>query len=83
MPSDTKSMFEAGRTTSYHISTLIECKLSRRAPTSFKILVQKHRTEKRYDFEAETPKQAQEIVAHVKALMATFAREDAARQGGL
>lgn len=83
MPSttDNKGMFEGGRTTSFHISMVHDCKVSRRAPATFKMLVTKNGHEKRYDFEAESPKQASEIVLHVKALMASFKSEDTARAG--
>lgn len=45
------------------------------------MLVQKNGHEKRYDFEAESSRQAIEIVQHVKALMASFKAEEAARRG--
>ncbi|KAI5478231.1 stress activated MAP kinase interacting protein Sin1 [Pseudohyphozyma bogoriensis] len=69
MATDSRGHFDGGRTSSFHISNIHECKVSRRAPNSFKLLVQKDRVDKRYDFEAESPKQAQEIVAAVKGLM--------------
>ncbi|KAL8283256.1 hypothetical protein RQP46_006034 [Phenoliferia psychrophenolica] len=81
MPSDSKGMLSGGRTSSFHISNVHECKVSRRAPSSFKLLVQKDRVDKRYDFEAESPKQAAEIVAHIKLLMAAFEQDQLARQG--
>ncbi|KAM0756389.1 SIN1-domain-containing protein [Meredithblackwellia eburnea MCA 4105] len=81
MPSDSKGMLSGGRTSSFHISNVQECKVSRRAPNSFKLLVQKDRLDKRYDFEAESPKAAAEIVAHIRLLMAAFKTEQEARMG--
>jgi hypothetical protein len=83
MPSaaDNRGRFEGGRTSSFHISMVHDCKVSRRAPTTFKMLVQKNGHDKRYDFEAESSRQAIEIVQHVKALMASFKAEEAARRG--
>lgn len=79
--SDNRGRFEGGRTSSFHISMVHDCKVSRRAPMTFKMLVQKNGHEKRYDFEAESARQAVEIVQHVKALMASFKVEEAARRG--
>lgn len=81
MPSDSKGMLSGGRTSSFHISNVHACKVSRRAPSSFKLLVQKDRVDKRYDFEADSPKAAAEIVAHVRLLMAQYDEEQRARAG--
>jgi hypothetical protein len=56
MPSDKAKA--AGRTASYHISHVTECKQNKRAPTSFKLVVWKDKDDKRYDFEAENSRQA-------------------------
>lgn len=75
-------MFDGGgRTSSFHISAVHDCKVSKRSPASFKLLVQKDRVDKRYDFEAESAKVALEIVTSVKALMANFKREEELRSG--
>lgn len=76
MPADSKGMFDGGRTSSYHISNVRECRVSKRAPATFKLLVQKDRVEKRYDFEADNAKAANEIVAHIQTLRATYAEEE-------
>ncbi|KAK4701076.1 target of rapamycin complex 2 subunit MAPKAP1/AVO1, partial [Phenoliferia sp. Uapishka_3] len=81
MPSDSKGMLSGGRTSSFHISNVHECKVSRRSPSSFKLLVQKDRVDKRYDFEAESPKAAAEIVAHIRSLMAAFYQDQVTRAG--
>lgn len=77
--SDNKGLFEGGRTSSFHISMVRDCKVSRRAPTTFKMLVQKGGHDKRYDFEAADSKEAAQIVGFVKALMASFREEEAKR----
>lgn len=81
MPSDTKGVVEGGRTTSLHVSLVLDCRLSRRAPNLFKIIVHKnHRAEKRYDFEAEDGKQAVEIVEAVRRLMSGYREQEEQRQ---
>lgn len=57
MPQDGTS----GRTTSFHVSKIHSCKISRRSASSFKIVV----NTKRYDFEADTPERAREIVDRI------------------
>ena len=48
MPSESnKTLFESPKTTSIHISALIGCKASRKAPTNFKLIVMKSREWKR------------------------------------
>ncbi|SCV69431.1 BQ2448_2451 [Microbotryum intermedium] len=88
LPSDSRGdVFSTGRTTSFHISMLRACQTSRRSNLAFKIVVQKDRVEKRYDFEAESAKQAHEIVQNVRTLMNNYKLEEATRQqqlqGGL
>ncbi|SGY77218.1 BQ5605_C005g03581 [Microbotryum silenes-dioicae] len=81
LPSDSRGdVFSAGRTTSFHISMLRACQTSRRSNLAFKIVVQKDRLEKRYDFEAESVKQAHEIVQNVRTLMNSYKMEEATRQ---
>ncbi|KAM0786837.1 hypothetical protein ACM66B_002265 [Microbotryomycetes sp. NB124-2] len=76
---DSKGMAETGRTSSFHVSNVKECRLSRRSTSAFKITMRKNHGDKRYDFEAEDGKQAADIVHHIKALMATWQAEEAAR----
>lgn len=56
-PENNRGVFEAGKTTSYHASAILECRVSKRSKGSFKILVQKDRRVKRYDFEGESARQ--------------------------
>ncbi|KAF8475654.1 stress-activated map kinase interacting protein 1-domain-containing protein [Kalaharituber pfeilii] len=74
MPSDQKTIFESPKTTSIHISSIIGCKVYKKAPTNFKIAVMKPqpREPKRYDFEAATAAQSTEIVAAVKKQIDTY-----------
>jgi target of rapamycin complex 2 subunit MAPKAP1 len=68
MPSDAKTLFETPKTTSLHISSIIGCKVTRKAPSNFKIAVLKSepREIKSYDFEAVNAEHAAEIVAALK-----------------
>lgn len=75
MPSDQKTLLFAiesqAKTRSIHISTIIGCKTYRKAPSNFKILVMRPQKEtKRYDFEAMSEQQAEDVVnALRKAIM--------------
>jgi len=69
MPASTgKTMFDGqGKTTTVHFSNVIGCKVTRRHPTNFKVVVYKGtETNKRYDFEAKTAAEAAEIVYEIK-----------------
>lgn len=55
------------KTTSFHITLVASVKLSGRAG-GFKIYVWRDGNQKRYEFEAENGKQAQEIVNTIKDL---------------
>ncbi|GAA6026664.1 hypothetical protein JCM8202_005047 [Rhodotorula sphaerocarpa] len=61
MPPDGTS----GRTTSFHVSKVRTCRISRRSASSFKIVV----TTKRYDFEADSPERAREIVERIREVV--------------
>lgn len=64
---------ESGRTASYHVSSIVECKQSRRMANSFKLTVYMDSREmKRFDFEAKSVKQATEIIASVKGASLRF-----------
>ncbi|GAA6061460.1 hypothetical protein JCM10212_005663 [Sporobolomyces blumeae] len=80
MPADGKD--SSGRTSSFHISLVQTCKVSRRSRTSFKIVVHtKNRVDKRYDFEAENAKVAAEVVAAVRAVMEGWRNDQLLMQG--
>ena len=77
MPSDTKGMLDTGRTASWHISMVLDCRLSKRLPSMLKLSVRKNRLEKRYDFEADSVKLAAEIVGVVRGQLERYRREEA------
>ncbi|TPX14372.1 uncharacterized protein E0L32_005568 [Thyridium curvatum] len=62
-----RAMLEGGgKTTTVHFSNVVGCKVSRRHPTHFKLLVFKATESKRYDFEAKSASEAAEIVQELK-----------------
>lgn len=73
MPSDqNKTLFDSPKTTSIHISSIIGCKQSRKAPLNFKIIAMKSREWKRYAFEAMSPPQAADIVEAIKKQISAY-----------
>ncbi|KAI7820970.1 stress-activated map kinase interacting protein 1-domain-containing protein [Gamsiella multidivaricata] len=64
MPSSTKTLlFDSGKTASYLKSTIHDCKQSRKAPSSFKLVVIRgDREKKTYEFEAKNPQQARKWI---------------------
>ncbi|RFU29181.1 hypothetical protein B7463_g7160, partial [Scytalidium lignicola] len=68
MPASTgKTVFEGqGKTTTVHFSNVVGCKVQRRHPTNFKLVVYKATETKRYDFEAKSADEAAEIVFEIK-----------------
>ncbi|KAJ3729604.1 stress-activated map kinase interacting protein 1-domain-containing protein [Lentinula raphanica] len=76
MPSTNKAakVFDSGRTISYHIKTIVDCQQSLKTPNNFKLVYSRAGGDKRYVFEAETPKLANEIVQTVKSLKAALER---------
>ncbi|KAK6341247.1 hypothetical protein TWF696_008333 [Orbilia brochopaga] len=73
MPSDqNKTLFDSPKTTSIHISSIIGCKQSRKAPLNFKIIAMKSREWKRYAFEAMSQEQAAEIVGALKNQISAY-----------
>ena len=59
-------MFETGRTSSYHVRSVVACRQTAENSSSFKLVVHRDGGTKRYDFEAENPKIATEIVQNVR-----------------
>lgn len=59
MPSNrAKAVFDTAKTTSYHISSISQCKQSTKMTSVFKFVLNGRAGDKRYDFEAESPKHA-------------------------
>ncbi|KIK93169.1 hypothetical protein PAXRUDRAFT_829224 [Paxillus rubicundulus Ve08.2h10] len=69
-----KAVFDSGKTLSFHIKSVLVCQQSQKTSTLFKVVVQRDSRNKRYDFEADTPKLAAEIVQVIKSLKATLDR---------
>lgn len=69
-----KAVFDSGKTLSFHIKSIIQCQQSAKSSTLFKIIVQRDSGSKRYDFEADTPKLAGEIVQTVRMLKSHLER---------
>lgn len=57
-----KAVFDSGKTVSFHIKSITQCQQSAKSSTLFKIIVQRDSGSKRYDFEADTPKLAGELM---------------------
>ncbi|KIJ61493.1 hypothetical protein HYDPIDRAFT_116002 [Hydnomerulius pinastri MD-312] len=69
-----KAVFDSGKTLSFHIKSILVCQQSQKTSTLFKVVVQRDSRNKRYDFEADTPKLAAEIVQAIKSLKVTLDR---------
>lgn len=73
MPKDEKIWYDTNfKTTTFHISNIKSCKISKRVPSNFKIIVNKPRGPKRYDFEALNSSEAEEIVSRLNNLMDAY-----------
>lgn len=64
MPSTNKpkAVFDSSRTASYHIKNIVEISQSHMMSNSFKLILNHAGGKKRYDFEAESAKQAGEFL---------------------
>ncbi|KAF9213267.1 hypothetical protein BGZ59_005627 [Podila verticillata] len=60
MPTSTRTMlFDSGKTASYLKNTIYDCRRSRKAPSSFKLIVIRgDREKKTYEFEASSPQES-------------------------
>lgn len=78
MPSTNKAkaVFDSGKTVSFHMKSIIQCQQSAKSSTLFKIIVQRDSGSKRYDFEADTPKLAGEIVQTLRMLKSHLDRSN-------
>ncbi|KIW02133.1 uncharacterized protein PV09_06621 [Verruconis gallopava] len=65
-PTNQKLFEGTGKVTTIHFSSVVGCKVSRRHPKTFRLVVYKERESKRYDFEAVSASEAAEIVAEIK-----------------
>jgi hypothetical protein len=61
MPSTNKAMkavFDSGKTSSYHIKSIADVQQSAKTSSIFKLILSRGGSNKRYDFEAESPRLA-------------------------
>jgi hypothetical protein len=60
MPSTNKAraVFDNGKTSSYHIKSIADCQQSAKTSSIFKLILNRTAGNKRYDFEAESPRLA-------------------------
>jgi len=61
-----------GKISTIHYSSVVGCKVNRKHPKTFRVVVFKERETKRYDFEAASAKEADEIVREIKKGMEPF-----------
>ena len=74
LPGETgKTLFDTGaKTTTAPFSMIVGCKINRRHPKTFRVVVFREREKKRYDFEAQTAGEAGEIVEEIRKGMEPF-----------
>ena len=74
LPGDTgKTLFDtSAKTTTVPFSMIVGCKVSRRHPKTFRVIVFRERETKRYDFEAQNVVEAVEIVEEIRKGMEPF-----------
>lgn len=74
MPSDDRAWYDySPKTSSFHISQMTNCKQSRKIPNNFKVVIMKTTgVSKRYDLEAPSAADAQEIVDKLKGLLSGY-----------
>lgn len=63
MPSSNKAkaVFDSGKTSSYHINSIVACQQSAKSSSSFRFTVHRDGGNKRYEFEADNAKTASEL----------------------
>ncbi|KAF9048309.1 hypothetical protein BDZ89DRAFT_758549 [Hymenopellis radicata] len=76
MPSTNKgkAVFDNGKTYSYHIKSIADIQQSTKSSSVFKLVLNRGAGSKRYDFEADTPKLAAEIVQTVRNMKSALER---------
>ena len=53
-----KAVFDSGKTSSYHINSVVSCQSGKSSSSAFRIVVHRDGGNKRYEFEAESAKLA-------------------------
>jgi hypothetical protein len=74
LPGETgKTLFDTStKTTTIPFSMIVGCKVSRRHPKTFRVIIFRERETKRYDFEAASISEAAEIVQEIRKGMEPF-----------
>lgn len=81
MSNKAKHVFDSGKTSSYHLKSLVACQQSSKNSSTFKLVVHSNaERNKRYDFEAESPQIANEIVQTIRALKMAMDRPGSSKQ---
>lgn len=81
IPAEDPAWYDSLKTSSFHISQLVKCKVSRKVPENFKVVVMKTSGSKRYDLEAPNRATAAEIVSKIKALYSRYSLKQNASLG--
>lgn len=68
IPAEDRAWYDSLKMSSFHISQMTKCKISRKIPTNFKVVIIKNSGTKRYDLEAPSAALASEIVTKLKHL---------------
>ncbi|MCJ1316728.1 hypothetical protein MMC15_002049 [Xylographa vitiligo] len=74
LPGETgKTLFDtSAKSTTVPFSMIVGCKVSRRHPKTFRVIIFRERETKRYDFEAQSISEAAEIVKEIRKGMEPF-----------
>ncbi|CAL1709275.1 unnamed protein product [Somion occarium] len=76
-----KNVFDSGKTVSYDIKSIVAVQQSSKNSATFKLVVHREsERNKRYEFEAESPKIANEIVQTIRGLKSTLERSGTTKQ---
>ncbi|KAI0718350.1 stress-activated map kinase interacting protein 1-domain-containing protein [Cerioporus squamosus] len=75
-----KHVFDSGKTSSYHLKSVVACQQSSKNSATFKLVVHSGADRnKRYEFEAENPKLASEIVSTIRTLKSAMEKPGGGR----
>lgn len=80
MPGEAYGQQSSGKTNIVHFSSVVGCKVNRKHPKTFRVVVFREKESKRYDFEATSANQAGEIVGEIQRGISPF-RSNLEEQG--
>ena len=66
-----KAVFDNGKTSSYHINSVVSCQSSKSSSSAFRIVVHRDGGNKRYEFEAESAKLASAFISRCDIISLT------------